>query len=199
MKDSCNTFLTELNIEPCETTAENEFDINLVLRKLHVSYPVSVIIGHLNINSIRNKLETLPFLLADYTDILMISESKLDGTFPSSQFQSYGCRTPYRLDRTDRGGGILLFVRENLITRLLSRHSFPHDIEILLIELNLIKKKWLICCCYNPHKNLISYHLQDLAKEIQISTNNYGDILLMGNFNAEVSETSFSFFVNSMK
>ena len=81
-----------------------------------------------------------------------------------------------------------------MITRLLSRHSFPHDIEILLIELNLRKKKWLICCCYNPHKNLISYHLQDLAKGIQISTNNYGDILLMGNFNAEVSETSFSSF-----
>ena len=142
----------------------------------------------------------LQFLLADYIDILMISESKLDGAFPSSQFQIYGFRTPYRLDRTDRGGGILLFVRENLITRLLSRHSFPHDIEILLIELNLRKKKWLICCCYNPHKNLINYHLQELAKRIQIHSNNYGDILLMGDFNAEVSETSFFLlFMNSRK
>ena len=96
--------------------------------------------GHSNINSIRNKFEMLQFLLADYTDILMISQSKLDVTFPSSQFQIYGLRTPYRVDRNDRGGGILLFVRENLITRLLQRHSFPHDIEILLIELNLRKK-----------------------------------------------------------
>ena len=64
----------------------------------------------------------LQFLLADYIDILMMSESKLDGIFPSSQFQI--CfRASYRLDRNDRGGGILLFVRENLITRLLSRHS----------------------------------------------------------------------------
>ena len=97
--------------------------------------------GHLNINSIRNKFEMLQFLLADYIDILMISESKLDSTFPSLQFQIHDFRTPYRLDWTDRGGGILLFVRENLITRLLSRHSFPHDIEILLMELNLRKKK----------------------------------------------------------
>ena len=81
-----------------------------------------------------------------------------------------------------------------MITRLLSRHSFPHDIEILLIELNLRKKKWLICCCYNPHKNLINYHLQELAKGIQIYSNNYDDILLMGDFNAEFSETSFSSF-----
>ena len=59
VEDSCNTFWTELNTEPCETTAENESDINLVLRKLHVSYPKNVIIGHLNINSARNKFEML--------------------------------------------------------------------------------------------------------------------------------------------
>ena len=81
-----------------------------------------------------------------------------------------------------------------MITRLLSRHTFPHDLEILFIELNLRKKKWLICCCYNPHKNLINYHLQELAKGIQIYSNNYDDILLMGDFNAEFSETSFSSF-----
>ena len=52
VEDSCNTFWTELNTEPCEATAENESDINLVLRKLHVSYPKNVIIGHLNINSV---------------------------------------------------------------------------------------------------------------------------------------------------
>ena len=83
-----------------------------------------------------------------------------------------------------------MFVRENLITRFLSRHSFPHDIEISLIELHLRKKKWPICCCYNPHKNLI----KELAKGIQIYSNNYDDILLMGDFNAEFSETSFSSF-----
>ena len=59
----------------------------------------------------------LQFLLTDYIDISM-SESKLDGTFPSSQFQIYGFRTLYRLDRNDRGGGIL-FAKENLMTRLL--------------------------------------------------------------------------------
>ena len=55
-------------------------------------------------------------------------------------------------------------------------------------------QKWLICCCYNPHKNLINYHLQELAKGIEIYSENYDDILLMGDFNAEVSETSFSSF-----
>ena len=56
----------------------------------------------------------LQFLLADYIDIFMISQSQLDGIFPSSQFQIYGFRTPYRLDPNNRGGGMLLFVREKL-------------------------------------------------------------------------------------
>ena len=128
VEDSCNTFLTELNTEPCETTTENESDINLVLRNLCVSYPNNVMIGYLNINSIRNKFEMLQFLLADYIDILMTSESKLDGTFPSSQFQIYGFRTSYRLDRNDRGGGMLLFVRENLITRRFYQDTHSHMI-----------------------------------------------------------------------
>ena len=125
---------------------------------------------------------------------MTISDSKLDGTSPSLQFQIYGLRITYRLDRNDRGGVILLFVRESFMTRLLSRHSFPHDIETLLIELNLRKKKWLICCDYNPHKNLINYHLQELAKWIQIYSNNYDDILLIRDFNAESFQSSFSSF-----
>ena len=96
--------------------------------------------GHLNINSIRTELEMLQFLLDDYIDILVLSESKLNGIFPTSQFQIYGFRTPCRLDRNKWAVGILLFVRENLITRLLSRHFSPHNIEILLIKLNLRKK-----------------------------------------------------------
>ena len=37
----------------------------------------------------------------------------------------FGFKTSYRLDQSDRGGGVLLFVRENSIASLLSRHSFP--------------------------------------------------------------------------
>ena len=42
-------------------------------------------LGRLNINSTINEFEMLQFLLADYIDILMIFESKLDAKFPSSQ------------------------------------------------------------------------------------------------------------------
>ena len=40
----------------------------------------------ININSIRNKFEQLAYIVDNEIDILMVSETKLDDTFPASQF-----------------------------------------------------------------------------------------------------------------
>ena len=112
------------------------------------------IIGHLNINSIHNKFEMLPMSVAQYVDILMLSETKLDSTFPSIQFLINGFSVPHRLDQNSKGGGILLYVRDKIIVLPLNRYSLPPHIEILFFELNLRNQKWLVCCSYNPHKKL---------------------------------------------
>ena len=89
-----------LNISPIgsETPNNNLQDDMLVLKNLRVSYPNNIITGHLNIISIRNKFEMLPLSIAQYVDILMLSETKLDSTFPSIQFLINGFSVPHRLD-----------------------------------------------------------------------------------------------------
>ena len=47
--------------------------------------------------------------------MLIISETKIDSTFPDSQFQIFGFKKPLRLDVTENSGGILVYVRDNLI------------------------------------------------------------------------------------
>ena len=64
-----------------------------------------IIIGHLNINSIRNKCECLKYIMDKNVDILLISETKLDETFPAQQFHIEGFSPPNRRDRNDKGGG----------------------------------------------------------------------------------------------
>ena len=59
-----------------ETPNNNLQDNMLVLKYLHVSYPSNIIIGHLSKNSICNKFELLSLSLAQYIDILMLSETK---------------------------------------------------------------------------------------------------------------------------
>ena len=51
-------------------------------------------------------------------DIFMISETKIDNTFPISQFTITGYSISFRLDRTSHGGGILLFVREDISCKI---------------------------------------------------------------------------------
>ena len=47
-------------------------------------------------------------------DIFAISETKIDNSFSISQFTKTGYSIPFRLDRTSRGGGILLFAMEDI-------------------------------------------------------------------------------------
>ena len=60
-----------------------------------------MIIGDLNINSIRKKFEQLKETVLKYVDILAITETKLDETFLESLFLMDGFSKPYRLDRTE--------------------------------------------------------------------------------------------------
>ena len=46
----------------------------------------------------------------------MVSETKIDETFPVGNFVIDGYSTPYRLGRNSNGGGILLYIRK--ISRL---------------------------------------------------------------------------------
>ena len=108
-----------------EIPNNNSLDDMLVLKNLRVNYPNNIIIiGHLNINSIRNKFEMLSLSVAQYVDILMSSETKLDSTFLSTQFLINGFSVPHGLDRNSKGGGILLSIRDKIIVLPLITLSF---------------------------------------------------------------------------
>ena len=53
-------------------------------------------------------------------DILVKSETKLDESFPVGQFKIRGFTRPFRRDRNEHGGGIIVFVRENISSKLIS-------------------------------------------------------------------------------
>ena len=78
--------------------------------------------------------------LKDNLNILMISETKLNSTFLSNQFTIEGYAAPIRFGRNERGGGILLYIRKDIPTRLL-KTSWHKVFEGLFIELNLPKKR----------------------------------------------------------
>ena len=68
------------------------------LKALRLKNFNKLILAHLSINSLRNKFEFLISLIKDNRDILMISETKLDPSFPTNQFMINGFSAPFRLD-----------------------------------------------------------------------------------------------------
>ena len=118
-------------------------------------------------------------------DILLISETKLDDSFPSAQFLLDGISKPYRLDRCSNVDGILLYIRDDVPSRLLLNSN---KTESIFAEIDFRKKKWLICASYNPHKSNISNHLHHLGKGPDNYIGNYDNIVLLGDFNSEFSE-----------
>ena len=70
---------------------------------------------------------------------LVISERKLDGSFPTGQFKDLGYASPFRLNQNRNDGGIMVFVREDIPVKLLSTKDKP--IEAFFFELSFHKKK----------------------------------------------------------
>ena len=142
--------------------------------------------GNLNINSIPNKFEQWKDLFMQYFDILVLSKTKLDGTFPTAQFLGNDFSEPYRLNRNRNGEGVMIYIRDDIPSKLLDKHVFPYDIEGLFVELDSEKCKWLFGT-YHPPSQTDIYYFDNLDKAFE-TYSNYEKRLFIGDFNTEICD-----------
>ena len=76
-------------------------------------------------------------VIGNKIDILLISETNLNDTFPLSQFILEGFTSPYKLDRTEHGGGLMLFITENIPSKQLPNVNPSGNIENIFVEISL--------------------------------------------------------------
>ena len=91
----------------------------------------------------------------------------------------------------------MLFIRDNISFRLLKPGNLPFSSKALFVEINLCKKKWLMCCVYNPNKPLINKFTFDIGKVLDFHTGNYDNFLIIGDLNPEITERLLYAFCNS--
>lgn len=105
-------------------------------------------IGVLNINSLYHKLDGISFLLNhQVVDLLIINESKIDVNTDdkSIEFANY---LTHRLDRTNKGGGIAVYVKKTL---KLKTTVIYNEVEIISMVFELSSNYRLaIIACYRP-------------------------------------------------
>ena len=103
----------------------------------------NLLIAYLIINSLRNKVIDLREILKDLPlDYLVISETKLDESFPHAQFK-------LRRDRDKQGGGLIEFARQGFICKRLKKYE-PNCSECICSEFIISKKKWTCFSVYRP-------------------------------------------------
>ena len=145
-------------------------------------------IAHLNVRSIRNKIDQIQFelLQGQFFDILTISESWLNDTIDDAEVQipGFSCVRKDR-EESEKGGGNIVYIRDGLPFRI--RHDLNNnDNECLWFEIVRRKcKPILICSVYKaPEANLESFisSLEDSLLKLDYCNS---DLVLLGDFNVD--------------
>ena len=146
--------------------------------------PKNIFLGHLNINSIKNKFDSVWELIKDTFDRFLLSESKLDSSFPDDQFSIPGYRI-VRKDRDRNGGGLLLYINEDIPFKIIQNSSLLPTLEVLPIGIKLGRFTFLLTGLYKPPSVSEKELLLHLNKTHNFFSTKYENITLIGDFNMQ--------------
>ena len=142
-----------------------------------------VSILHCNMRSIRNKLEYIIDNFCDF-DCLCFTETHLDDSVENVSISlTTDFATPYRKDRTNHGGGILVYVNNNLL------HKRRPDLEIfweeaIWIEIVLNNQQFLIGTFYSPKPQDRTF-FEALDRNIEKALDSSRNIIILGDLNED--------------
>lgn len=119
------------------------------LKQLRDENRKKCIIANSNINSFPNKFEEISeWLSSKSVDILSIQETKIDRTFPNSQFNVQGFNL-FRRDRKKGGGGIAVYISENIVAQQ-KKVTMCKSLETILLDLRIGQRRFALVSAYKP-------------------------------------------------
>ena len=178
-EDHLTSFHSNVNRE------QENLDISSLVRS-RKNYPNNPLIGYLNINSLRNKIDCLQILLEKAPlDILCVDETKLDNSFPDPLFQLQNYQfPPLRRDRNSRGGGKIVFIKHGIISKRLENFE-TKNAETICIEFTISKKKWCILFVYRPPGEKSKTFFEEISTCLCHIMTKYENIFVAGDINID--------------
>ena len=155
------------------------------LKNARIKHPKTVCLSHININSISNKLDSLFEFTYGLVDFLAVSETKLESSFLTGQFNLPGFRTPFRIDLSGKSQGLLVYVNSKIPSKMLKIPVCPSDIQVIPVEINLKKQKWLVIAIYAPSSQCKNYFITELTKILDKCRGSYENTVILGDFNMQ--------------
>ena len=103
----------------------------------------------------------------------------------------------YRKDRTKTGGGLLLYVNEDIPGKIINSYKFKENSEIILFEFSVPNKKWLLLGNYRPpSQNDLSF-INELNLALNFFSPSYKNFALLGDFNLSTENANLKNFMCS--
>uniref|UniRef100_A0A3B3HCE9 Reverse transcriptase domain-containing protein n=1 Tax=Oryzias latipes TaxID=8090 RepID=A0A3B3HCE9_ORYLA len=143
---------------------------------------------HLNVRSLAPKMDMVKiWFTSTEADIVIISETWLTKSITNEDINVNGYNV-YRTDRPKKGGGVAIYVKSRFEASTVMSKSIPKQLELLVLNVKLAKSLSItVVGCYRPPsatKEALS-SLKDLLSRI-----NYGELLMVGDFNWDWSSTA---------
>ena len=164
---------------------ETESHLSDLVQKLEASSVKDLRVAHLNVCSIRNKMDELRCLkLLCRFELIAITETHLDKTVRDEALQIEGMKL-LRLDRKGRkGGGCMLYYCEHLQATH-RRDLFINGLEAIWLQVKFPNTSALFSAMYRPpdDNDFFSLFEQSLEKVWLKSS----CIILLGDFNCDFS------------
>ncbi len=176
---SIESLASESDTSVHEANIFHEFN---TLRKKHQR---NFIVSHININSVQHKFHELSVILRNkLVDCLFVSESKINDSHLSSSFK-IDDYTLYRRDnQSDKGGGLMCFVRSDIPSYCEKPDCDP--MESLLVNCVIKGQKWSFLGVYKKPaipKRIINEKLESV---IDRHLNLCDKFLIIGDLNSDL-------------
>ena len=141
--------------------------------------------AYYNINSLTSKIHDIRDIISrSLPDILVLAETKIDGSFPKSEFLINNYNEPTRSDRSEHGEGVIEYIRSGLTRKRL------YDFESVCLEISIKNTKWFLLSVYrSPISGNIPNFLFEINQTLNKSMSRYDNvIIIMGDINIDLDD-----------
>lgn len=153
-------------------------------------------ICHINAQSLKNKIDEFRNIFEQSgVDIICVSETWFNASITDNIISIYGYNV-YRNDRGTLGGGVAIFIKNNISCKVIHKSEENEKIESIFVESIVNTKRMLIGCVYRPNRQ-IDYN--SLISFLHNKTVYYDDLIIAGDINSNIlRETHFADAINSI-
>ena len=96
------------------------------------------------------------------------------------------------------GAGLLVYVKGDVPSRKINSHiQTSKSFDVIVVELNFRKSKWLLINTYKPPSMYIILVCEEMSSFVDFYSQNYKNIVIMGDFNMQTDNSNFRTFYES--